>query len=341
MAGQPSWCGGDLPRPLKQLCRGARTGAPDAIHCADRWHIWKNLVEAVENTVVRHRALLPEPPDEQPALTAEAVAESVNAAALTSPATAGTPRRSGRISDRTRERHAAVHDLHNQGHSHRGIARQLGLARNTVRRFLRAGTADELLVGKWTGGTSILDPHKPYLHQRWAEGCTTAHHLFEELRDRGYTGGETVVKQYVRQLRETVPHKPSRRQPSVREVTGWITRRPDRLADYHAQQLEAILGRCPELQKTAQHVRTFAELMTNRQGGQLDEWMEKAQADDLPDLNSFISGVQQDHQAVVTGLTLPYSSGPVEGHNNRIKMLKRQMFGRAKLPLLRKRILLS
>ncbi|MGO4427338.1 transposase, partial [Streptomyces sp. MCAF7] len=105
--------------------------------------------------------------------------------------------------------------------------------------------------------------------------------------------------------------------------------------------LKAVLDRCPELEKTAHHVRTFAELMTRRHGDQLEVWMSKVQADDLPDLHSFVAGLRQDAQAVTNGLTLPYSSGPVEGAVNRIKMLKRQMFGRAKLPLLRKRILLS
>jgi transposase len=182
-----------------------------------------------------------------------------------------------------------------------------------------------------------------YLHQRWAEGCTTARRLFEEISDRGYTGGEGVVKEYVRRLRKAIPHenRPLFRHPSVREVTSWITRHPDRVTDHQAERLTAILGRCPALEKTAHHVRTFAELMAMRHGDRLEEWMAKVHTDDLPDLHSFVAGLRQDAQAVVNGLTLPYSSGAVEGHNNRIKMLKRQMFGRAKLPLLRKRILLS
>ncbi|MEO3753635.1 transposase [Streptomyces sp. B6B3] len=107
------------------------------------------------------------------------------------------------------------------------------------------------------------------------------------------------------------------------------------------QRLTAILGRCPSLEKTAHHVRTFAEIMATRHGEQLEEWMAKVHTDDLPDLHSFVAGLRQDAQAVVNGLTLPYSSGAVESTVNRIKMLKRQMFGRAKLPLLRAQILLS
>ncbi|WP_354671455.1 transposase [Streptomyces sp. SRF1] len=101
-------------------------------------------------------------------------------------------------------------------------------------------------------------------------------------------------------------------------------RHPDGIADHQAERLKAILGRCPELAKIADHVRTFAELMTRRHGDQLEEWMSKVRADDLPDLRSFVAGLRRDARAVTNGLTLPYSPGPVEGAVNRIKMLKWQ-----------------
>ncbi|MFE6904512.1 hypothetical protein ACFVFJ_48465 [Streptomyces sp. NPDC057717] len=134
-------------------------------------------------------------------------------------------------------------------------------------------TPDELLVGRWTGRPSILDPYKPYLHQRWAEGCTVARRLFEEVRERGYPGGENVVKKYVAKLRESFPHDPPSKAPSVRNVTSRLTRHPDRLTDDQTQQLKAILVRCPALDRTAHHVRAFAELMNNRQGTYLDQWI--------------------------------------------------------------------
>jgi transposase len=87
-------------------------------------------------------------------------------------------------------------------------------------------------------------------------------------------------------------------------------------------------------------VATFAEIMTGLHGDRLDAWIGKVDAD-LPDLHAFTAGLRRDHQAVSNGLTLPYSSGPVEGNINRIKMLKRQMYGRAGFALLRKRVLLT
>ncbi|MET7391654.1 transposase [Streptomyces sp. NPDC005529] len=220
------------------------------------------------------------------------------------------------------------------------IARQLGVARNTIRRYAQAADPEELLVGRWTGRASILDPFKPHIDQRFSQGCTNARRLFEEIAERGYPGKEQIVRKYVHRLRLAFPHQnPPRRMPSVRDVTGWITRHPDRLDADDAQRLKEILARVPALAATVRHVRAFAELMNDRRGRQLKEWISKVRADQVPDLNTFATGLLQDLDAVVAGLSLSYSSGAVEGHNNKIKMLKRQMFGRAGFDLLRLRVL--
>lgn len=198
----------------------------------------------------------------------------------------------------------------------RTIARQLGLARGTVRRLAHASDPDELLVGRWTGRTSILDACKPYLNQRYAEGFAVARRLFEEIRQRGFPGQEQIVRVYVRQLREAFPRQhPPRREPSVRDVTGWITRHPDRLTDDDTRQLKEILARIPALASITEQVRAFAELMNDRRGHQLKDWIARVQQDDVPALQSFAVGLLRDLDAVVAGLTLRYSSGAVEDHN--------------------------
>ena len=98
---------------------------------------------------------------------------------------------------------------------------------------------------------------------------------------------------------------------------------------------------CPHLNALASHVTEFAKILTGRRGERLDAWITAVEADDQPQLRSFTTGLKRDHAAVLNGLTLPYSSGAVEGQVNRIKMLKRQMYGRAKFDLLRKRVLLT
>ncbi|MET7593067.1 transposase [Streptomyces sp. NPDC005534] len=106
----------------------------------------------------------------------------------------------------------------------------------------------------------------------------------------------------------------------MRDATGWITRHPDRLDADDAQRLKEILARVPALAATARHVRAFAELMSDRRGRQLKEWIAKVHADQVPALSTFANGLLQDLDAVVAGLSLSYSSGAVEGHNNKIKM---------------------
>jgi transposase len=308
-----------------------RLGAPAAIHVADRYHLWKNLAEAVEKTVVQHRALLPEPaPEPEPAAPPVVLLPPEPAAV----------RSTGRLADRVREQYAAVHALLAVGAGLKTIARELGLARNTVRRYAHAADPEELPVGRWTGRVSILDPFKPHIDQRFAQGCTNARRLFEEIVQHGYPGKEQIVRKYVHRLRLAFPHQaPPRRKPSVRDVTGWITRHPDRLDADDALRLKEILARVPALAAAARHVRAFAELMNDRRGRQLKKWIAAVQADQVPALHSFAAGLLQDLDAVVAGLSLSYSSGAVEGHNNKIKMLKRQMFGRAGFDLLRKRVL--
>jgi transposase len=116
---------------------------------------------------------------------------------------------------------------------------------------------------------------------------------------------------------------------------------PCHLSTGDQAQLAAILARCPELAALREHITGFADLMTHRRGRNLDKWITAAEASGLPELRSFTTGLRRDQDAVTAGLTLPYSSGVVEGHVNRIKMLKRQMHGRASPDLLRRRILLA
>ncbi len=311
---------------------GGARGAPEAIQVADRWHLWHNLGEAIERAVARHRHCLHALPAAGPMNPDQAV-----------PVLAAPPERSDRIAVRTRRRHAAIHRLRSEGRSVRTIAAELGLSRNTVRRFARVTDPEELLVNDGTGHRpSILGEHAAYLRQRWAAGCTDATRLWKEIRARGYSGGYFLVRDYLAPLRGTAsPPEPPPAPPKPRTFTGWIMTRPARLTADDQAHLEAILNRCPELAALAGHVRAFAELMTERRGRDLEQWMTTAAASSEPALRSFVTGLRRDQDAVTAGLILPWSSGSVEGHINRIKMLKRQMYGRASPDLLRRRVLLA
>jgi transposase len=188
---------------------------------------------------------------------------------------------------------------------------------------------------------SILDDHKPYLRQRWNAGCTDAAVLHRELRARGYQGGYSLIRDYLSRFRGTVMPAPAKAVPKTRAVTRWIMTGPASLAHADQAQLDAILQACPELAAVTTCVRGFAAMMTGRRGRDLEKGMTAATATGDPGLRSFITGLRSDQDAVTAALTLPWSSGAVEGHVNRIKMLKRQMYGRARPDLLRRRVLMA
>lgn len=298
---------------------------------ADRWHLWHSLGEAAEKCVYLHRNCLrptPAPPDEPQEET-----ES----------TAVSPWPTGhRFAERTRAKHATIHALLAAYHSKRSAARQLNMTLNTILRFSRATTAEEMFTGQWQSRATKLDAYKPYLDQRWQEGCTNAWRLWEEIKAQGYPGGYGSVRDYVIRTLRGKPQPVGPRPPSARAVTRWILTHPDALNESDRLQLKAVLTNCPELTVLAQHVRSFGHMLTHLQGSDLPAWIESATATtDLPTVRRFAQHLERDIDAVIAGLTQPWNSGVVEGHVNRIKMLKRQMFGRAGFELLRKRVLLA
>ncbi|MEW1912554.1 transposase [Kitasatospora sp. NPDC085895] len=210
----------------------------------------------------------------------------------------------------------------------------------TVKALADAVTPEDLFQGQWQSRPSVLDDYKPYLDDRWSEGCTNAWKLWEEIVPLGYKGSYQRVRAYLR-LKRTSPQPVTAQPPSPRTVAGWILRRPTALSEAEQIQLKTVLAHCPELDALTRHVRSFAVMLTERQGERLPDWLDAVRQDDLPSLHTLAAGIDRDRDAVIAGLTLPWNSGVVEGHVNRIKMLKRQMFGRAGFALLRKRVLLA
>jgi transposase len=128
--------------------------------------------------------------------------------------------------------------------------------------------------------------------------------------------------------------------PTVRDVTNWLTRRPDSLIGGERPRLKAILDRCPELQAASGQVRAFAAMLTELTGQDLPQWTAAARSEGLPGIASFAKGLEQDLDAVTRGLTMTWSSGPVEGRvNHQDGQTADVRPGR--LPLLRKRVLLT
>ena len=306
---------------------GARTGAPQAVQVADRFHLWQNLGQAVEKTVNAHRSRL--------------VAPALPPADDTMPAEV-QPLPEKKIVTRLREHHAAVHELAAQGLNKSAISRELGLHQATVRKYLNAASHAEL-TAVTEQRAHLVDDYVAYLHRRWNEGERNATALFREIKEQGYPGGELAVQRYLRRFRKglgQIPH-PGPKPPSVRQATSWIMTHPDHLDPRDAVKLRELRSRNRDFNRLVKHVRTFAIMMTGRHGDRLDAWITTVENDTLTPLAGFARNLRRDLDAVRNGLTLQHSSGAVEGNINRLKMIKRQMFGRAGLELLRKRVLLA
>jgi transposase len=333
---------------------GAKAGAPDAIQVADRWHLWHNLAEYAEKTVARHRGCLTGQPgggdgNDAPGI-ADAAEQEPPRQELPGQAAGGQVPPDGfldacgrerRLVTRTRERYAEIRGRLDAGQSLSAISRATRLDRQTVQRFARAGSAEELL-GKATSRDSKLDQFKPYICQRWNEGVTDAAALHAELRQRGWAGSEQTVRRYVRPFRQALAAPdPATAAPKTRQITRWLLTRPDHLQPGEHAQLQQIRARCPHIDTLAGHITAFAQMMTDRTGTRdLEAWLAAVEADDHSGLRSLAAGIRNDQQAVTNGLTLDWNSGRVEGTVNKIKMIKRQMYGRAGFALLRKRVIM-
>ncbi|GID28036.1 transposase [Paractinoplanes brasiliensis] len=302
----------------------ARSAAPEAVQVADRFHLWQNLAAAVEKCVARHKSCLAEPAD----------------TTLDEPDETETAEPTGAMAERRRAHHALVHELLAQGAGFRQIARHLGWSHRTVSKYAHAATWQELVVGQ-KPRPSLVDPFRPYLARRIGEGCLKGSVLYRGIAVQGFMGNYQIVRKFVEQYRSKPDLARVPRPLSVRQVTGWICRHPDNLVSRDAEQLQSILDRCPELRSAVDLVRSFADMMTHLHGERLPAWITAAEQAALPGVSRFAGGLTADLAAVTAGLSLPFSSGPVEGNVNRIKMIKRQMYGRAGFDLLRKRILVA
>jgi hypothetical protein len=326
-----AWLGGHPG--IEVICRdragcyaeGATRGAPTAVQVADRWHLLHNLSDAVNKAVAHHRRCLQPPP--------EPAADPV-------PTTEPAPE--GLRVQRTRARYADVHALREQGVGVYTIARRLGLDPKTVRRYADATDPEALLGPNGTARDSILDPFKPYLQQRCTDGVTGTNQLLAEIRARGYRGAERTLRRWLISIRgRNTPAPVPPPVPPARDITGWIMRPVDKLTDEHQAELERVCGLCPDLAAIRDLVRGFTDLVRTRGGDRLAAWVEQAEHGAITEIRSFANGPRKDWDAVKAGLTMVWSSGAVEGAVNRIKMLKRQMYGRANPDLLRRRVLLA
>jgi transposase len=326
---------------------GARQGAPSAIQVADRWHLLRNGSDALRGVLDHHHRHL----DEAARIAAASLTDEPAADDNTLDAAGGqdtelpVTQAEQRSLDAQRRRDARFEEavrLRDQGMTLRGIARALGIGRKTVRRWLRAGHAPT-----WRHadrGRSILDPFRDYLEMRWAAGCRNGTGLWREIRERGFTGQSGIVRQWAtRQRRQdpavdrAAPAKPPKAQPPTpRKAARLLMTEPDKLSEDDRRFVSTLLELSPPIARAVDLARAFSTMIKQSLADQLDGWIAAAENGGF---KGFAGSLRQDRDAVHAALTLPWSTGPVEGQINRLKVIKRTMYGRAGFDLLRHRVL--
>jgi transposase len=256
--------------------------------------------------------------------------------------------------DKRLARYEQVLALHRAGMAQRAIARQLQMSRRIVQRYLSSDGFPERAPG--TGlrakGSSKLDPYVGYLRQRWNAGEHSGSRLCAEIKERGYTGSASLLRHVLSEWRAALPPKlrkgparkqrlaphPKKRRLSSRGASFLMILPPSKRTQTQQHQVEQM-NLNEDLCAVYLLSQEFVTLLKDRQAEALDSWLKRAKACHVTELTSFVNGIRRDYAAVRAACSSEWSNGPTEGHVNRLKFLKRQMFGRAHLDLLRVKVL--
>lgn len=332
---------------------GARLGAPEAQQVADRWHLLSNLSETMKGFFLNKKAQL----DALVQKPSENLSEE-EASQLT-PWYAGTAlskrqeEKSVRLHQERVERYRQIHDLYAKKVDPANIARQVGISRQSVYGYLKM-KEPPARTRIHRHYKPLIDPYKEYLVKRWNEGCRNAQLVYREIKEQGYTGSDQPIARFFAQFRQkkerrkfkpvdpsnetaikTVPKRP----PTASQVAHWITFKEEQRLDWQQKYLTQLCEADQEIRAANELIQEFTSMLRERQGDRLDAWLKKAEESSIAELCSFAQSLKRDYGAVKAGLTLVWSQGPVEGHVHRLKLIKRQAYGRASFQTLRKRVL--
>jgi transposase len=320
----------------------ARKGVPHAVQVADRWHLIQNLVEALERCLLRFR----------PALKAAAgISDSILGPLPSSRETNLVPWQQ-RAEAASQQKHASKVERYEQMRTLRAagftvldIAQIVGATRRTVYRYLALGGPPERQQPR-RSRHRVLAPYEPYLIQRWAEGCRNRSRLFREIRLLGYQHSARTVSLFLKRLEQdpsasaVASSRPTvTRVPSARRVASLFVWRRDQVPEEERDYLRRLCDQEPTIALAYELAQEFADMARERTGQRFDAWLARATTSGIPELDRFARGLTDDRAAVEAGLSLEWSNGQTEGQVNKLKLLKRSMYGRANFDLLRLRLL--
>jgi transposase len=330
----------------------ARKGAPQARQVADRYHLADNLRGFVEEILARCRKEIGQTPTS--AMRAQETEDDTEQGAL-SPlwpledtplaGSAHLARHAERL-----DRYQRLMRLREEGFTHKEIAHRLGMAERTVRHWLTRGipyATAELRHKR----SRTFDPYAASVRERFSQGSRNGQELWHELQTQGYKGGSRSVYRFLAQLKQgsapgggktqrlqTVRELPAE-QWTAKQAVWWFIRDPSDLKEKERQVLAGIRQASSTADTVYGLAQDFMQMLRHREGQHLDIWLDLVRASPLPELQRFARSIQRDKDAVLAGLTLQESNGIVEGKINKLKLIKRMMYGRAEFPLLRQRVL--
>jgi len=330
---------------------GARHGAPTAIQVADRFHLLQNRAAALEQVCTTHHQGL-EAVNEAVRQQPVSLADGTAAVPVPPPATPPlAQQRAAQCAARRQALYEQVWTLHRAGWTVSAIAAQTGLRRHTIERYLRLPTWP-VPQHRSTYGRSVLNPYKAYLLERWNAGCRTAMQLFRELQPQGYTGSYRRVAasaSRLRQaqglaprrqgLRQTLPvvAEPSCQPLTPRRATWLVLRRAAKRTAAETQHRAQVRAQQTEVAAAIDLAQDLAQRGRQRPPAERAPWRTRATPRTQEAVQRCATGLHDASEAVTAGGPRPWSNGPVAGPINRLNMLKRQMCGRARLELRRRR----
>lgn len=330
-----------------EYAAGIQAGCPLATQVADRWHLLVNLRQVAE------RVLMPIYPQLEPLSIPPEQAHLFSQLRAPFPRAATDHRRVAVSRERNLEQYEHIQELRQKGFSIRQIARLLKLHRATVTKYYSAETFPERKpVGR---AKSMLDPYVSYLDERRRAGCENAMQLWREIREQGYPGTYRQVQRWLHQRRtQPSPHMPKARSlqqvsgqrplwsslPALTQLSWLLVKDPKTLSQPETIILHHVQGH-PDIAHVYELVQHFATIVREQRATELDVWLERATNSHLKPLVNFATTLQQDWPAILAAVSLSWSNGQTEGQVNRLKFIKRQMYGRAHFDLLRLRVLHS
>jgi transposase len=337
-----------------EYARGISAGAPQATQVADRWHLLVNLREALQRLLDRIR------PELSALAPTRCTAKHEEIPVLRGRSRSKQTERARQARKQQRQAlHAKIHRLRNEGLPIRTIARQLSKSPTTIYKYLAMPEFPQQIARKRIA--SILDPYRNYLRQRWQAGCRNARQLWREIKQSGYPGTYRQVSRWAYERRQTPapstpkkyleknhqgelelsairPHQEKPSLPVARRLV-WVFLHPIEKLDEQEIQLRQHLMNHPVLQHACELVYDFQRMVRKREAQKFTVWLQACETSKITEFANLAKGMKKDDAAIKAALTSPWSNGQTEGQVNRLKLLKRQMYGRANFDLLTLRFL--